>query len=74
MGKGRFVFEASVCAIAFLLTLVPFTGTADAMGVWVDHATVKIRPNSPSKPEQASAQLKAARNEFESFQLVVTAD
>src|SRR3569832_2080963 len=44
------------------------------MQVWTDHATVKIRPNTPPKADQLSAALSAAKNEFESFQLVVTAD
>src|SRR5581483_442124 len=55
-----------------LLVLAPHA--ASAMQVWTDHATVKIRPTSPAKPDQLSAALSAAKNEFESFQLVVTAD
>lgn len=46
---------------------------ANAMTIWTDHATVKIRPNTPPKTDQLSANVKGARNEFESFQLVVTA-
>lgn len=47
---------------------------ASAMTVWTDHATVKIRQKTTPKIDQTSATLKAAKNEFESFQLIVTAD
>ncbi|MBI3803650.1 MAG: DUF4091 domain-containing protein [Nitrospirae bacterium] len=61
--------------IFFILHGAP-TG-ADAMVVWTEHATAKIRDTAlltPPKPTQTSAVLKAAKNEFESFQLIVTAD
>ncbi len=51
--------------------------TAEAMVVWTDHATVKIRKEitlTAPKANQTAATLKAAKNEFEAFQLIVTAD
>ncbi|HZR46806.1 MAG TPA: hypothetical protein VFA47_08890, partial [Candidatus Manganitrophaceae bacterium] len=50
---------------------------AEAMVVWTDHATVKIRREislTPPKADRTSAVLKAAKNESEAFQLVVSAD
>lgn len=39
---------------------------------WTQHALLKVRPNDP--PEKStSAELYAARNEFESFQIVIRA-
>ncbi|NKE69365.1 DUF4091 domain-containing protein [Candidatus Manganitrophus noduliformans] len=69
--KKRF----SPIRIVFHLFIVLFamSAAANAMTVWTDHATVKIRPNTPPKTDQLSATVKGARNEFESFQLVVTA-
>jgi chitodextrinase len=65
----------SITHILFHLFIILFATavTANAMTVWTDHATVKIRPNTPPKVDQVSATVKGARNEFESFQLVVTA-
>src|SRR5581483_1301384 len=50
---------------------------AEAMVVWTDHATVKIRREislTPPKADRNSAVLKAAKNESEACQLVVSAD
>ena len=60
--------------IQLFVALFAMAVPTNAMTVWTDHATVKIRPNTPPKTDQASAALKGARNEFESFQLAVTAD
>ena len=70
-------FSSAIAAkIIFPVLVALFTtaAAANAMTVWTDHATVKIRPNTPPKTDQTSASLKGARNEFEPFQLVVTAD
>ena len=59
------------------LILLGSIQAAEAMLVWTDHATVKIRREisltAPST-EQTSAVLKAAKNESEAFQLIVSAD
>lgn len=73
--KKRFL-PAMAAPIAFSLLIALFATAvaANAMTVWTDHATVKIRPKSPPKTDQVAANLKGARNEFESFQLMVTAE
>ncbi|MCG3114502.1 MAG: DUF4091 domain-containing protein [Candidatus Manganitrophus sp. SA1] len=70
--KKRFL---PITHIVFHLFMILFATAvaANAMTVWTDHATVKIRPNTPPKTDQVSAEMKGARNEFESFQLMVTA-
>lgn len=72
--KKRFS-PATAVKTVFQLFIILFAaaGAANAMTVWTDHATVKIRPNTSPKTDQVSAEVKGARNEFESFQLVVTA-
>lgn len=47
---------------------------AGAMAVWTENATAKIRPNTPPKLSRKNVVLKAAKNEFEPFQLIVHAD
>ncbi|MBI3804965.1 MAG: DUF4091 domain-containing protein, partial [Nitrospirae bacterium] len=76
MKKVHRILSATAIGVLFQLffSMLGSTQTAEAMTVWTDHATVKIRPNTPAKPDQSSATLKGAKNEFESFQLVVTAD
>jgi len=71
--EKRIVSAMATRILLIVLTLALTAGAAEAMVVWTDHATVKIRPKSPAKPDQTSAILKAAKNEFESFQLIVTA-
>jgi uncharacterized protein (TIGR03382 family) len=44
---------------------------ASAAQVWTAVASEKIRPSAPART-QPSAQISAARNEFEAFQIVVT--
>ncbi|HLG22021.1 MAG TPA: PKD domain-containing protein, partial [Candidatus Manganitrophaceae bacterium] len=75
--EKRFILSLTRAAgaVFFILTAALSTaGTVDAMTVWTDHATVKIRPKTPPKTGQSSANLKSAKNEFEAFQLIVTAD
>ncbi len=52
-----------------VLALAPLA--AHAADVWVASATEKIRPDAQARPA-TEASLEAARNEFESFQVVVT--
>ena len=57
--------------IAALLVSLSLAGSASAAQVWVAPAAQKVRPSA--QPAAAtSASLSAARNEFESFQVVVT--
>jgi len=72
--KKRFSSATAIGIIFHLFMMLFATAAANAITVWTDHATVKIRPNTPAKTDQTSASLKAARNEFEAFQLVITAD
>ncbi|TAK02897.1 MAG: hypothetical protein EPO39_12875, partial [Candidatus Manganitrophaceae bacterium] len=76
MEKKKRFSPAMAAQILFQLfiALIATAVAANAMTVWTDHAIVKVRPNTPAKTDQASANLKGARNEFESFQLIVTAD
>jgi hypothetical protein len=61
--------------ISVLLASLLTSRTAIAMTVWTAHATVKIRPTTPPPQEDSvSGALEAARNEFEPFQLIITAD
>lgn len=71
--KSIFATRAGTALILFFVLLWS-AQAADAMTVWTDHATVKIRPKTAPKIDQISANLKGARNEFESFQLIITAD
>ncbi|HZR47175.1 MAG TPA: glycoside hydrolase domain-containing protein [Candidatus Manganitrophaceae bacterium] len=75
MRREKLFIYAMVTSIILMivLTLALTASAANEMTVWTDHATVKIRPKSPAKADQTSAVLKAGKNEFESFQLVVTA-
>lgn len=75
MRKEKWFVYAMAAGLIFAIffTLIWTATAAEAMTVWTDHATVKIRPNTPAKPDRTSANLKAAKNEFESFQLIVTA-
>ena len=79
MNKGkRFDLpSAGWIVLGFFLMLLGSIQTAEAMVVWTDHATVKIRREislTAPKTNQTSAVLKAAKNEFEAFQLIVSAD
>ncbi|MDC4206543.1 MAG: DUF6067 family protein [Candidatus Manganitrophus sp.] len=79
MGKGkRFDLpSAGWIVLASFLILLGSIQAAEAMVVWTDHATVKIRREislTAPKTNQTSAVLKAAKNEFEAFQLIVSAD
>jgi len=74
MRERKSVFTSKAWFALILFALLGSAKAADAMVVWTDHATVKIRPNTPAKTDQTSVSLKAARNEFEAFQLIVTAD
>src|SRR3977135_2919156 len=48
-------------------------GSASAAQVWVAPAAEKIRPNAqPPAGATAAAKIAAAKNEFESFQVVIT--
>jgi len=67
-------FGLAMMAGALLAFILISSQGAYAMTVWADHATVKILPATPAKPDQSSAHIKAAKNEFEPFQLIVTAD
>ncbi len=52
----------------------PPAATAGAVRWWTAHATVKVRPDDPAPAHRApSVELHAARNEFESFQVVLNA-
>ncbi len=76
-GKGFVLPAASGRVLGSLLLLLWSIQTAEAMVVWTDHATVKIRREislTAPKTNQTSAVLKAAKNEFEAFQLIVSAD
>jgi len=62
------------CSFVMLLWSIQ---TTEAMVVWTDHATVKIRREislTAQKTNQTSAVLKAGKNVFEAFQLIVSAD
>jgi hypothetical protein len=59
---------------SLLLACLLSSRTAAAMTVSTAHATVKIRPTTPPQEGPVSAVLEAARNEFEPFQLIITAD
>jgi hypothetical protein len=74
MRERKSVFATAALAVFTLFVLLWFVGAADAMTVWTEHATVKIRKTTPPKTNQTTAVLKAAKNEFEAFQLVVTAN
>jgi hypothetical protein len=78
-GKGQWLSLPLTGWIIFgsFLMLLWSIQTAEAMVVWTDHATVKIRREislTAPKTNQTSAVLKAAKNEFEAFQLIVSAD
>jgi hypothetical protein len=60
---------AAVLSAVLPIVLAPWT--ASAAQVWTALATEKIRPSASARAD-ASAQLSAARNEFEAFQVVVT--
>ncbi|MCG3112609.1 MAG: DUF6067 family protein [Candidatus Manganitrophus sp. SB1] len=74
MRERKSVFATTALAALTLFVLLWSAGAADAMTVWTEHATVKIRRTTSPKTNQTAAVLKAARNEFEAFQLVVTAN
>jgi hypothetical protein len=69
MFSKRIVAVPSALALALSLALVP--AAADAAQVWVAGSTEKIRPDAAPRGG-AEAQIAAARNEFEAFQVVVT--
>lgn len=73
MRERKSVFATTALAALTLFVSLWSAGAADAMTVWTEHATVKIRRTTSPKTNQTAAVLKAARNEFEAFQLVVTA-
>jgi uncharacterized protein (TIGR03382 family) len=56
---------------ATLAALIAAPLSASAAEVWVASASEKIRPSEQARPATA-ARIAAARNEFESFQVVVT--
>ena len=61
-------------ALLLLLGLVSPAATAGLVRWWTVHATVKVRPDDPAPAHRAtSVELHAARNEFESFQVVLNA-
>jgi len=63
--------------VIILLLLLWSAQAAHAMTVWTEHATSKIRQTialTAPKRNQTTAVLKAAKNEFEAFQLIVSAD
>ncbi len=56
-----------------LLVALLAAGSASAAEVWVAPAAQKVRPNvQPPAGSTAAAKLAAAKNEFESFQVVIT--
>src|SRR5467141_1788417 len=60
--------KVSLLATAFLAA-----GSASAAQVWVAPAAQKIRPGAtPAADAPTIARIAAAKNEFESFQVVVT--
>jgi hypothetical protein len=59
----------SAAALAVLSLAVP--SFAHAGEVWVAGSTEKVRPGSAARPT-TTAEIAAARNEFEAFQIVVT--
>lgn len=61
---------------AAALCVVFFVVEAKAQGLdwWTTHVLVKVRPNDPPPPSRSqAAELFAARNEFEPFQIVLRA-
>jgi hypothetical protein len=52
---------------------VPALSAADELDYWTTHATVKVRPDDPPRA-RTLATIAAARNEFESFQVVLHSD
>jgi hypothetical protein len=76
-GKRFSLPPAGWMVFGSLLMLLWSIQTAEAMIVWTDPATVKIRRDislTAPKTTQTAAVLKAAKNEFEAFQLIVSAD
>ncbi|MCG3116401.1 MAG: DUF4091 domain-containing protein [Candidatus Manganitrophus sp. SA1] len=76
-GKRFDLPSAGWMVLASFLMLLGSIQAAEAMVVWTDHATVKIRREislTAPKTNQTSAVLKAAKNEFEAFQIIVSAD
>ncbi|HZR47530.1 MAG TPA: glycoside hydrolase domain-containing protein, partial [Candidatus Manganitrophaceae bacterium] len=76
MKKGIGLRGAAIKLVPFLMVLWSIQA-AEAMVVWTEHATVKIgRETTLTAPKagQTTVALKAARNETEAFQLIVTAD
>jgi hypothetical protein len=61
--------DRALLIAALALSLNPLVATA--ADAWVASATEKIRPDAPAR-QQTEAHISAARNEFESFQVVVT--
>lgn len=67
----------TVCALLVAALLLPHAatqeGTGPTLGYWTAHSLVKVRPHDPPAGTR-TAELVAARNEFESFQIVLRAD
>lgn len=78
MRERKSIFATrSRTALILLFISLWFAQTANAMTVWTEHATSKIRQTialTAPKRNQTTAVLKAAKNEFEAFQLIVSAD
>jgi hypothetical protein len=60
----------AVLTLAIALAAAP--ALARGATLWTAAATEKIRADAAARPEATTAQLSAARNEFEAFQIVVT--
>jgi Domain of unknown function (DUF4091) len=68
--SSRRALALSLVSVAIVLAA---PHAARAAQVWTASSAVKIRPLAPPpSPAEATAQLFAAKNEFESFQVVVT--
>jgi len=62
--------------VTLLLALTAASAAAPpSLSYWITHPLAKVKPqDSPPKPPVMRADLYAARNEFEPFQIVVRAD
>ncbi len=60
-------------SLACLAALLAFPLASRAASVWVTVSSEKVRPSAGARPA-SPAVLSAARNEFEAFQIAITAD
>jgi hypothetical protein len=69
-GADLLTTRRAALTLAALLGAIPMTGRAGT--IWTAVASEKIRPETAPRADQSAAAISAARNEFESFQVIVT--